>query len=98
MSVLLIVVSFGNGFSHLTVTSRIAYALARDDALPGSSWMKKLNAETRIPNNAIVVIFIIEALICAIPLSNLIAYNNVAYICSSCLQIAWIIPIALRIY
>lgn len=35
-TVLLLTNTFFNGFNHFTVTTRMGYALARDNALPGS--------------------------------------------------------------
>lgn len=43
LSILLLVNVFLGGFSHMTVTSRIVYAMARDGALPGSDYIKGVN-------------------------------------------------------
>lgn len=46
MTALLIVNLFFAGFSSLTVTSRIGYAMARDGALPFSKYFKGVNKKT----------------------------------------------------
>ena len=39
LSVILLLNIFLAGFSHMTVTTRITYAIARDNGLPKSGWM-----------------------------------------------------------
>ncbi len=46
MAILLLFNVFLGGFSHMTVTSRIVYAMSRDGALPGSSYIKGVHAKS----------------------------------------------------
>ena len=57
MSILLVINLFFAGFSSLTVTSRIGYAMARDGALPGGSFLSKVNKCNKGPNNMTFFVF-----------------------------------------
>lgn len=65
---------FLSGFSHMTVTTRITYALVRDEALPGSRWMNHLNPETKNPDRVLLVVLILESLLCLLPLMSTTAF------------------------
>lgn len=62
LTIIYVLVNFGNGFSHFTVTTRIGYALARDDALPGSKWLKKLNNSSKNPDRVTIAVLVLEGL------------------------------------
>eukprot|EP00347_Sterkiella_histriomuscorum_P006675 403351864 len=49
--VLLLINIFLAGFSHMTVTTRITYAMARDGALPKSQWLSFVNEKTQNPDH-----------------------------------------------
>lgn len=48
-----------SGFSGMTLISRVGYALARDGALPGSTWLAHINEKSKTPLNVVFLIFII---------------------------------------
>ena len=41
----------------------MTFAFSRDGAIPGSSWLSKVNARTKIPANAVVFVAVVGALI-----------------------------------
>ncbi len=47
----------------LTSASRMTFAFSRDGAIPGSSWLSKVDAKTRVPRNAVIFVMIIGILI-----------------------------------
>jgi amino acid transporter len=80
--------------SALTATSRILFAFARDDGLPFSKFLSRSNKRFRTPINAIIVVSVVAAAMCAgaRALPILTAINTV------CLYLAYIIPIALCLF
>lgn len=98
LTILYIINDFGNGFNHFTVTSRIGYALARDNAFPGSTFLKKVNSTTNNPDNVSIAIFVFEALLCVVPLFSIVAYNDITLLIAVGIAIGWTAPTALRFY
>lgn len=68
MTILFVFNNFLNGFTHTTITTRIGYAMARDEGLPFSKWLMQLNRNTKNPDNIIYVLLVIEAAFCALPI------------------------------
>jgi amino acid transporter len=97
MSVLLLINIFLGGFSHMTVTTRICYAMARDKALPGSKYMDKVHPKVKVPVNAIIVIFFLDSLLCLLPLGSSTAFDAINSISTIGYQISYAIPIILRL-
>jgi len=64
----------------MTVTSRMGYAMARDVALPGSSWLNQVNESTKTPIRMIMVIFILDVLFCLMILVNKTAFAAITSI------------------
>lgn len=54
----------------VTVTTRIAFAMARDGALPGSSTLRYVWPVTKSPVWTVVLIFGIDAVLMLLPLGN----------------------------
>lgn len=98
LSILFILNNFGNGFNHYTVTSRVAYALARDNAFPLSGWIKKLNRDTKNPDNANAFVFFVESFLLVIYILNSDVYDNLTSLCAIGVHSSWLIPISLRFY
>lgn len=44
--------------------SRLVFAFARDDMLPGSAWLKKMDHRTAVPRNALIVTCVLPAVLC----------------------------------
>jgi amino acid transporter len=74
MTSLLIINLFFAGFSSMTVTSRIAFAMARDGALPFSKYIRGVNGKTKTPIPCIFLVFIIDAIFCLIPIGSSTAF------------------------
>src|SRR6188472_1187717 len=47
----------------LTSASRMTFAFSRDGAIPGSKWLAKVNATSKIPANAVVFVSVIGVII-----------------------------------
>lgn len=98
LATLYILNNFGNGFSHFTVTTRIGYALARDNAFPGSHWFKEVNPVTNNPDKVSIFVFTIEACLCVVPIFSIAAFNTIILLTAIGISIGWAAPILLRFY
>lgn len=69
---------FLSGFSSMTVTSRIGYAIARDGGLPFSNYFSHLNPKTNNPDRMVILVFVLSCLMCMLPLISSTAFNAIA--------------------
>jgi len=76
--VLMVVNLFMAGVSTVTATSRMVFALARDDGLPGSSYLRWLHPTTGTPLLAVLLIIGVDAVILLLTLSSTSAIYNVS--------------------
>lgn len=97
MTSLIIINLFFAGFSSLTVTSRICYAMARDKALPMSNLLSYILKKTKTPIFTIFLVFLMDAAFCLLPLGSSTAFAAITSICTIGYQISYAIPILLRI-
>jgi len=103
LACLLVINVFFAGFASLTVTSRIAYAMARDGALPFSAALARVGTNW-IPTNTIFLVFAINVLLLLLPLATLntpavetpIAFFAVTGLTTIGYQISYAVPIFLR--
>jgi amino acid transporter len=84
----------------LTSASRMTFAFSRDGAIPGSSWLSKVNPATRIPANAVVFVTVIGIIITLPALKSIggvpVAFLAVVSVAVIGLYLAFAIPIFLR--
>eukprot|EP00347_Sterkiella_histriomuscorum_P010241 403377050 len=97
MTVMLIINIFFAGFSSMTVTSRIGFAMARDGALPGSKFLYKINPRTLTPDRIIFLVFFMDVALCLLPLISDTAFAAITSITCIGYQISYAIPIFLRL-
>ncbi|MEU4426216.1 amino acid permease [Actinoplanes sp. NPDC024001] len=84
------------GMASVTANSRMSYAFARDDALPGSRIWKKVNPRTGTPTNSIWLCVTLSALLVLPSLWNTTAYLAATSIAVIGLYIAYVGPVLLR--
>ncbi len=88
----------------LTSASRMTFAFSRDGAIPGSSWLSKVHAHTKIPANAVMFVAVVGALITLPALIQVdingapvpVAFYAVVSVAVIGLYLAFLIPIYLR--
>jgi len=97
MTSLLIINIFFAGFSSMTVTSRIGFAMARDGAFPGSHLLYKINPKTKSPDRIIFLVFLMDIFLCLLPLISTTAFEAITSISAIGYQISYAIPILLRL-
>lgn len=92
---------FFAGVSSVTVTSRITFALIRDRAFPFSQHLEGVTKKHQTPAKAIFLVFILDALILLLPLTNptngLVAFSAITGLATIGFQVSYGIPIFLRV-
>jgi amino acid transporter len=91
-----VVAQFFCGTASMTSASRMMFAFSRDGAVPGSAVWRKV-ARNRVPVNAVLAIGILAWLIMVPSLFSLVAYLVATSIAVIGLNIAFVLPIILRI-
>jgi amino acid permease (GABA permease) len=84
------------GMASVTANSRMAYAFARDGALPGSRLWKQVNPRTGTPTNSIWLCVTLSTLLVLPSLWNTTAYLAATSIAVIGLYIAYVGPVLLR--
>jgi amino acid transporter len=91
-----IIAQFFCGTASLTSASRMMFAFSRDRAVPGSRVWRKV-ARNRVPVNAVIAIGVLAWLIMVPSLYSVVAYLVATSIAVIGLNIAFALPIILRI-
>jgi amino acid transporter len=97
LTVVLIINLFFAGISSLTVTSRIAFAMARDGAFPYSESLRVVWPVTKSPVRTVLLVFVVDALLLLLPLATTVALSAVLAITVIGYQVSYAIPILLRV-
>jgi len=92
----IIVVQFVTGAAQGVDASRVVFAFARDNALPGSRWWKKMNPHTQTPVNAVWFVMFFAA-ICGLLGFSAAALSSLAGASVIGLYVSYATPIFLRI-
>ncbi|HYP46063.1 MAG TPA: amino acid permease [Propionibacteriaceae bacterium] len=90
------VAQFFCGMASVTANSRMSYAFARDNALPGSRLWAKVNPRTGTPTNSIWLCVGLAIVLASPALVNTTAYLAVTSIAVIGLYIAYVVPVFLR--
>ncbi|KAL7282776.1 hypothetical protein ACG7TL_004252 [Trametes sanguinea] len=93
---LIIVVQYVTGAAQGVDASRVVFAFARDNALPGSRWWKKMHPYTRTPVNAVWLVMALAG-ICGILGFSETALSSLAGASVIGLYVSYVTPIFLRI-
>jgi amino acid permease (GABA permease) len=91
-----VVAQFFCGMASVTANSRMAYAFARDGALPGSRIWKRVNPRTGTPTNSIWLCVTCSTILVLPSLWNTTAYAAATSIAVIGLYIAYVGPVFLR--
>ena len=97
MVMLIFMSTFLNSFTCITVASRIVFAMVRDGAIPYSRYFYYINPSRKSPDRIIVLLFLLESLLCLLPLISYTAFTAINQLATICLQITYMIPILLRL-
>ncbi|KAL7279659.1 hypothetical protein ACG7TL_006066 [Trametes sanguinea] len=91
-----IIAQFLCGAAQAVDASRVVFAFARDGALPGSRWWKRLNAHTQTPVNAVWLVISLSTLCGLLGFSDT-AFSSLAGASVIGLYTSYATPIFLRI-
>jgi len=86
---------FFAGYSAITVTTRVGFAMARDDAFPGSSWLQVVNPTQQVPLRCLLMVTVLHVLLLLLPLAQPLAFSAITSICTIGFQISYAMPIVL---
>jgi len=92
----IIVVQFVTGAAQGVDASRVVFAFARDGALPGSRFWRKINPYTQTPVNAVWLVMAVSAIAGLLGFS-LAAFTSLAGAAVIGLYLSYTVPIFLRI-
>ena len=97
MSVLLAINVYLGGFSHMTVTTRIVFAMSRDGAFPGSKYITGVHGKSKLPLKSIIFVFFVDSLLVLLPLISSATFSAITQISTIGYSISYAIPIILRV-
>lgn len=92
-----VIFAFAGTLTMVATSSRQLYAFARDSALPFSPWLAKVSS-TQVPQNAILVTFIITSLLSLINLGSAVAFNSITSLSTCALLTAYLVCIGCMIW
>ncbi|KAI0832902.1 amino acid transporter [Trametes gibbosa] len=93
---LIIIVQYVTGAAQGVDASRVVFAFARDNALPGSRWWKRMHPYTHTPVNAVWLVIVLSG-ICGILGFSETALSSLAGASVIGLYVSYVTPIFLRI-
>lgn len=82
----------------LTTASRITWAFARDNGIPGSSWVRKVHSGSQLPLFAIAVSAVISMLLSLINIGSSVAFNAVVSLTVASFFGSYFVAIALLVW
>lgn len=91
-----IIAQFLCGAAQGVDASRVVFAFARDNALPGSRWWKRVNRHTQTPVNAVWLVIVLAA-ICGLLGFSATAFSSLAGASVIGLYTSYATPIFLRV-
>ena len=77
MSILLAINVYLGGFSHMTVTTRVVFAMSRDGAFPGSEYITGVTGKSQLPIKSILFVFIVDSFLVMLPLISDTAFSAI---------------------
>jgi amino acid transporter len=83
--------------ASVTANSRMAYAFARDGALPGSRWWRRVNPRTGTPTDSVWLCVACSTVLVLPALWNITAYAAATAIAVIGLYVAYVAPVYLRL-
>ena len=97
MSILLAINVYLGGFSHMTVTTRVVFAMSRDGAFPGSKYITGVSGKSQLPIKSIFFVFLVDSFLVLLPLISDTAFSAITQISTIGYSTSYAIPIILRV-
>ncbi|CAF0983888.1 unnamed protein product [Rotaria sp. Silwood1] len=96
LTILLIINLYFAGMSSITVTSRIGFAMARDDVFPFSNYLRWIFEPTKTPLANVLFVFIIDSLFQLLQLVSTTAFLALIATTTLGFQVSYFMPIFFR--
>lgn len=93
----LIVLGVICGIGCTTASSRCTWAFARDGAIPGSRWWKRIHPTWNVPLNAMAMCMVIELLLSFIYYGSPVAFSAFSGVGVICLTCSYATPIVISL-
>lgn len=84
------------GTACTTAASRCTWAFARDGAIPGHIWWRKVNKRLNMPLNAMLLSMIVQIVLGLIYFGSTAAFNAFSGVGVICLTVSYAMPIAVN--
>ncbi|CAG7950216.1 unnamed protein product [Penicillium salamii] len=94
----LLVLGITCGICCVTATSRCTWAFARDGAIPGSGWWKKVDERWGIPLNAMALGMVVEIILGCIYFGSSTAFNAFSGVGVIFLTLSYACPVAVSMF
>lgn len=94
---LILGILFFAGTGALTAASRCTYAFARDGAIPGSRYWKKVDKRFDIPLGALILSTVVDCLLGLIYFGSSAAFNSFTGVATICLSTSYGMPILISL-
>lgn len=94
----LLVLGLTCGICCVTATSRCTWAFARDGAIPGSGWWKKVDHRWGIPMNALILGMVVEIILGCIYFGSSTAFNAFSGVGVIFLTLSYACPVAVSMF
>ncbi|KAM0417113.1 hypothetical protein ACHAPT_012889 [Fusarium lateritium] len=94
MAAMPIFIAVAAALAGMTSTSRTLWAFARDEATPFDKQLSKVDQKLKVPSNAILTVFVFQALLGLIYLGSPAAFNAVLSMAIVGMYLSYILPIA----
>ena len=95
---IVIILGFCTTFTIMAGSSRQLFAFARDGALPFSRWIATVRPGYDVPVNAIIVIFIISAILSLINIGSPLAFSVITSLGTGTLSTSYIVCIGVVVW
>ena len=97
LTIPLLVLAMFCGIGCTTAASRATWAFARDGAIPGSVWWKKVNKTLDVPFNAMMLSMAIQLILGILYFGSTAAFNAFSGVGVICLTVSYAVPIAVSL-
>ncbi|OCK82032.1 amino acid permease [Lepidopterella palustris CBS 459.81] len=93
----LLVLAIFCGIGCTTAASRCTWAFARDGAIPGGNWWKKVNTKLDVPLNAMMLSMAVQIILGVIYFGSAAAFNAFSGVGVICLTLSYAVPIVVSL-
>ncbi|KAK6438143.1 hypothetical protein LTR95_005657 [Oleoguttula sp. CCFEE 5521] len=98
MAAVVLMLTWSCAIGITTTASRMTWSFARDNGLPGSRWLSRVNTRTRVPVNAVIAVTACAALLTLIYIGSYTAFNDVISLTITGFYGSYFLPAALLLY